>query len=78
VSLLFSTPAALLSAKLPPCSKIFIKYKSLRIVLVLAAKLDLELKQLDITAFLHTSVSETIFVEQPHGFAQGGDRNPSV
>jgi hypothetical protein len=51
-----------------------LKYKSLRILLVLAAKFDLELKQLDVvTAFLHATVSEKIYVEQPHGFAQGGD-----
>jgi hypothetical protein len=51
-----------------------LKYHSLRMLLVLAAKLDLELKQLDfVTAFLNAPVSEKVYVEQPHGFAQGGD-----
>jgi hypothetical protein len=51
-----------------------LKYKSLRILLVLAAKYDLELKQMDIvTAFLYADVKETIYVEQPEGFAEGGD-----
>src|SRR6185437_1047209 len=45
-----------------------LKYKSLRIILSLAAIHNLELQQLDIkTAFLNAEVKENIFVELPEG-----------
>ena len=45
-----------------------LKYKSLRIILALAAIHNLELQQLDIkTAFLNAEVKENIYVELPEG-----------
>ena len=49
------------------------KYKTLRIVLALAAALDLELNQLDVpTAFVRAPLEEEVYMEMPDGFAQPG------
>jgi hypothetical protein len=49
--------------------------KSLRLVLAIAAALDLELKQLDFdTAFLYASVPETIYMHQPEGYHDGTNK----
>jgi transposase InsO family protein len=48
-----------------------LKYKSLRIILTVAALWDLELAGLDVTtAFLYATVKEEIFMEQPEGFSR--------
>ena len=45
------------------------KYKSIRIVLALAAQLDLDLHQMDVkTAFLNGTITEEIYMQQPEGF----------
>jgi transposase InsO family protein len=50
-----------------------LKYKSLRIILALAATRDLELKQMDVqTAFLNAHIKEEVYMDQPQGFEQGG------
>ncbi|GAA0160349.1 hypothetical protein LIER_39024 [Lithospermum erythrorhizon] len=50
-----------------------IKMNSIRLVLRLAASLDLEIEQLDVkTAFLHGNLDEEIFMEQPEGFKERG------
>lgn len=49
-----------------------VKYKSLRIILALAAELDYELKQMDVvTAFLNAKIKETVYMKQPEGFEIG-------
>ncbi|CAL8081539.1 unnamed protein product [Prunus armeniaca] len=46
---------------------------SIRVVLGLAASLNLEIKQLDVkTAFLHGDLEEEIYMEQPEGFKVKG------
>ena len=48
---------------------------SIRVVLGLAASLDLEVKQMDVkTAFLHGDLDEEIYMEQPEGFEVKGKR----
>ena len=50
------------------CSLV-VKICSIRVILGLAASMNLELEQLDIkTAFLHGDLDEEIFMEQPKGF----------
>ncbi|XP_073061796.1 uncharacterized protein [Primulina eburnea] len=50
-----------------------VKMTSIRIVLGLAAELDLEVEQMDVkTAFLHGDLEEEIYMEQPKGFAEKG------
>nr|KYP31853.1 Retrovirus-related Pol polyprotein from transposon TNT 1-94 [Cajanus cajan] len=50
-----------------------VKMTSIRAILGLAAKLDLEIEQLDVkTAFLHGDLEEEIYMEQPEGFAEPG------
>jgi hypothetical protein len=45
------------------------KYDTVRILLVLAAKFDLELDQMDVrTAFLNADLKEDIYLKQPAGF----------
>ncbi|GJV29468.1 retrovirus-related pol polyprotein from transposon TNT 1-94, partial [Tanacetum coccineum] len=42
---------------------------SIRVVLGLAASLDLEVEQMDVkTAFLHGNLDKEIYMEQPEGF----------
>jgi histone deacetylase 1/2 len=46
-----------------------VRPEDLRLVLALATALDLEIEPVDIvTAFLHSTVTEEIYVEQPQGF----------
>ena len=49
---------------------------SIRMVLGLAASLDLEVEQMDVkTAFLHGDLDEEIYMEQPEGFEVKGKDN---
>lgn len=49
------------------------KYKTLRVVLAIAAAQDLELNQLDVpTAFVRAPLEETVYMELPDGFTQPG------
>ena len=53
-----------------------VKMSSIRIILGLAATLDLECEQLDVkTAFLHGELEEEIYMEQPEGFKTKGNEN---
>ena len=46
---------------------------SIRAILGLAAKQDLEVEQLDVkTTFLHGDLEEEIYIEQPKGFLELG------
>ena len=46
-----------------------VRFASLRAILAIVAKLDLELVQIDIkSAFLHGELDEEIFMDQPEGF----------
>ena len=50
-----------------------VKMQSIRVVLGLAASLDLEVEQMDVkTAFLHGDLHEEIYMEQPDGFREKG------
>jgi hypothetical protein len=50
-----------------------VKMSSIRVVLGLAASLNLEVEQLDVkTAFLHGDLDEEIYMEQPEGFEAKG------
>lgn len=50
-----------------------VKMSSIQIVLSLAACMDLEVEQMDVkTAFLHGSLEEEIYMEQPEGFQVNG------
>jgi Reverse transcriptase (RNA-dependent DNA polymerase) len=50
-----------------------VKMSSIRVVLGLAASLDLEIKQLDVkTAFLHGDLEEELYMKQPEGFEKIG------
>lgn len=47
------------------------KYKSLRVLLFLAATMDLELNQLDVpSAFVRADLEEEVYMEMPEGFQQ--------
>ncbi|GJX59461.1 putative RNA-directed DNA polymerase [Tanacetum coccineum] len=51
----------------------FVKMGSIRVVLSLAASLDLEVEQMDVkTAFLHGDQDKEIYMEQPEGFQVKG------
>ncbi|KAL4323581.1 hypothetical protein GQ457_11G003910 [Hibiscus cannabinus] len=53
-----------------------VKMSSIRVVLGLAATLDLEVEQLDVkTTFLHGDLEEEIYMEQPRGFIVTGKEN---
>ena len=53
-----------------------VKMSSIRVVLGLAASLDLEVEQLDVkTAFLHGDLEEEIYMDQPEGFKVKGKEN---
>ncbi|KAM1048568.1 hypothetical protein ACFX14_027616 [Malus domestica] len=50
-----------------------VKMTSIRVILGMAASMDLELEQLDVkTAFLHGNLEEEIYMEQPKGFEVKG------
>ncbi|KAK0589461.1 hypothetical protein LWI29_014619 [Acer saccharum] len=50
-----------------------VKMSSIRVVLGLAASLDLEIEQMDVkTAFLHGDLEEEIYMDQPEGFRVKG------
>lgn len=50
-----------------------VKMSSIRVVLGIAASLNLEVEQLDVkTAFLHGDLEEEIYMEQPEGFKESG------
>ena len=50
-----------------------VKMSSIRVVLGMAATMDLEVEQLDVkTTFLHGDLEEEIYMEQPKGFAVEG------
>jgi len=50
-----------------------VKMSSIRMVLALAASLDLEVEQMDVkTVFLHGDLEEEIYMEQPEGFIVKG------
>ena len=45
------------------------KHSSIRVLLAMVAKFNLELEQLDVkTAFLHGELDEQIYMHQPEGF----------
>jgi hypothetical protein len=49
-----------------------VRYKTLRILMVIAANLNLELHQLDVeTAFLNASIKELVYMKQPKGYEKG-------
>ncbi len=49
---------------------------SIRVVLGMAASLNLEIEQLDVkTPFLHGVLNEEIYIEQPKGFRVRGKEN---
>jgi len=53
-----------------------VKISSIRVVLGLAASLDLEIEQLNVkTAFLHGDLEEEIYMKQSKGFEVVGKRN---
>ena len=55
-----------------------VKMTSIRAVLAMATQQDLEIEQMDVKmAFLHGSLKEEIYMEQPEGFSQIG-RNDLV
>ena len=50
-----------------------VKMTSIRVILGMAASMDLEVEQLDVkTAFLHGDLEEEIYMEQPEGFEVEG------
>ena len=50
--------------------------KSIRILLVIAAKLDYEIWQMDVkTAFLNGNLEENIYMRQPEGFIAKGQKH---
>ena len=53
-----------------------VKHTSIRLLLAIVAMFNLELEQMDVkTAFLHGSLDEVIYMEQPPGFEQQGNSN---
>ena len=52
------------------------KMSSIRMVLALAASLDLEIEKMDVKIdFLHGDLEEEIYMEQPEGFVVNGKEN---
>ena len=50
-----------------------VKMTSIRVILGLAASLNLEVEQMDVkTTFLHGDLEEEIYMEQPEGFLVKG------
>ena len=53
-----------------------VKTTSIRMVLSIAASMDLEVEQLDVkVAFLHGDLEEEIYMQQPEGFIKKGKEN---
>lgn len=53
-----------------------VKHTSIRMLLSLVVKCDLELEQLDVrTTFLHGKLHETIYMTQPEGFIKTGEED---
>ena len=51
-----------------------VKMSSIRIVLGIAASMNLEVEQLNVkTAFFHGDLEEEIYMEQPEGFIDKGN-----
>lgn len=52
-----------------------IKYTTIRLLLAIASKMDLKIKQMDVeTAFLNGFLEEEIYMEQPNGYDDETDR----
>lgn len=52
-----------------------VRYSSIRYLMAIAAKLDLNIRQLDVvTAFLHGKLDEEVFMTQPETFHDGTNR----
>jgi len=52
-----------------------VRYESVRIILSIAAKHNMELMQFDIkTAFLNSPIEEDIYMQQPEGYEDGSNR----
>ena len=50
-----------------------VKHKSIRFILSLVARFDLELEQMDVkTEFLYGNLKEKILMKQPEGFEEKG------
>lgn len=50
-----------------------VKHVSIRILLLFVVNFDTELEKMDVkTVFLHESLDETIYMEQPEGFIKKG------
>lgn len=53
-----------------------VKHLSVRIMMSVVVNLDMELKQLDVkTSFLHGTLDEVIYLDQPEGFVKKGQEN---
>ena len=53
-----------------------VKMTFIRIVLNIAASMDLEIKQVDVKMmFLHGDLKEEIYMQQPEGFVKKGKEN---
>ena len=53
-----------------------VRFTSIRLILSIVAKLDLELHQMDVkTVFLNGELEEEIYIEQPIGFVKKGEEN---
>lgn len=52
-----------------------VRYESVRAILAVVAKHNMELMQFDVkTAFLNSSLKEDIYMQQPEGYEDGSDR----
>lgn len=53
-----------------------VKHVSIRLMLSMVVDKDIELEQLDVkTAFLHGTIDEDIYMEQPEGYVVEGQEN---
>jgi hypothetical protein len=53
-----------------------VRHTSIRTILALVANYDMTLEQMDVkTAFLHGVLEEQIYMEQPEGFSQPGQKH---
>lgn len=52
-----------------------VRYESVRTILAVVAKHDMQLAQFDVkTAFLNSPFEEDIYMQQPEGYEDGSDR----